>query len=126
MKRHCSVILVRPDTMRFLMGRRRDSGKWCCPGGSVDPGESDGAAAARELLEEVGVEARPAYVSTLSASPAISVFVAVCDPGVEVSFADDPDQEFDAVMWASPDSLPPLHYGDRDVVVPIALATIGR
>jgi 8-oxo-dGTP diphosphatase len=49
----------RPDAVLLL--RRRTPphiGRWCLPGGFIGYGESAPAAAARELREEVGVEAR--------------------------------------------------------------------
>lgn len=49
------------DAGRVLMLRRRTKpnvGKWCVPGGFIGYGEEPAAAAAREVKEEVGVEAR--------------------------------------------------------------------
>jgi ADP-ribose pyrophosphatase YjhB (NUDIX family) len=40
---------------RLLMGKRRDCGKWTCPGGHMEPGEKPARAAVRELLEETGL-----------------------------------------------------------------------
>ncbi len=43
---------------RFLLirrGREPDKGRWSIPGGKVEPGESDVAATAREVLEETGL-----------------------------------------------------------------------
>ena len=40
----------------LLLMRRRDNGRWGLPGGYVEPGESVAEAAAREVLEETGVE----------------------------------------------------------------------
>jgi 8-oxo-dGTP diphosphatase len=42
-----------------LVGRRRDGvPQWVFPGGKVEPGESAALAAARECLEETGLEVR--------------------------------------------------------------------
>ena len=47
---------------RVLIGQRRlggrHPGKWEFPGGKVEPGEEPRAALARELREELGIEAR--------------------------------------------------------------------
>jgi len=41
-----------------LRGRQPAKGTWSLPGGRVEPGESDGVATAREVLEETAVRVR--------------------------------------------------------------------
>lgn len=51
------VMLV--ENERLLLVRRRmdpEKGKWCLPGGYLDYGEDPKATAAREMLEETGLE----------------------------------------------------------------------
>jgi 8-oxo-dGTP diphosphatase len=48
-------VLVAGDN-HILLGRRADNGLWADPGGKVNPGESLGRAAIRELLEETGIK----------------------------------------------------------------------
>jgi len=47
---------------RVLIARRGDrgvfAGRWEFPGGKVEPGESDRECLARELMEELGIQAR--------------------------------------------------------------------
>lgn len=44
---------------RILLHRRADDGRWCTPGGIVEPGEQPAAALVRETEEETGVHVRP-------------------------------------------------------------------
>jgi ADP-ribose pyrophosphatase YjhB (NUDIX family) len=55
----CVGAIVRDDAGRLLVVRRANppaAGSWSLPGGRVEEGESDALAAAREVLEETGLE----------------------------------------------------------------------
>lgn len=54
----CVGALVYDDEHRLLLVQRAHdpgAGLWSLPGGRVEPGESDGAALAREVAEETGL-----------------------------------------------------------------------
>jgi 8-oxo-dGTP pyrophosphatase MutT (NUDIX family) len=51
-------IVFDPTETRVLLTRREDNGRWCLPGGAMDPGESAMEAAVRELREETGLDTR--------------------------------------------------------------------
>ena len=57
----CVGALVHDDEGRLLVVRRGHQpgvGRWSVPGGRVEPGESDGVAVVREVLEETGLHVR--------------------------------------------------------------------
>jgi 8-oxo-dGTP pyrophosphatase MutT (NUDIX family) len=51
----CAIVI--DDEGRFLLTRRRDTGRWALIGGIVEPGEQPGRTVVREVCEETGVEA---------------------------------------------------------------------
>ncbi|MGA7938199.1 MAG: NUDIX domain-containing protein [Kovacikia sp.] len=53
----CSAAIF-DASQKLLLTRRSDNGRWCMPGGRVDPGESVSEACIREVLEETGLHAR--------------------------------------------------------------------
>jgi mutator protein MutT len=63
--RYVARVLVINDAQEVFLLRGRDSSLpdrapfWFTPGGKIDPGETSGEAAARELREEVGLNASP-------------------------------------------------------------------
>ena len=52
-----------------LLMRRSDNGRWCLPGGGMDPGESAEEACIRETLEETGLEVRVTRLVGIYTSP---------------------------------------------------------
>lgn len=59
MPRACASAIVFRDGAVLLVKRARPpfAGLWSLPGGAIEPGENARQAAARELLEETGIEA---------------------------------------------------------------------
>jgi ADP-ribose pyrophosphatase YjhB (NUDIX family) len=53
------VTATRAGVRHLLMVRRKDCGEWAVPGGMIEPGETPGEAALRELAEETGLAADP-------------------------------------------------------------------
>jgi (d)CTP diphosphatase len=68
-----AVIGVSMRDQRFLVIRRSPNvlapGKWCLPGGGVEPNESHPAALRRELREELGLEVEPGRLLWHDISP---------------------------------------------------------
>ena len=54
----CSATLFDPTRQQILLTRRTDNGRWCLPGGRVDPGETVTEACIREMVEETSLEVR--------------------------------------------------------------------
>jgi len=51
----CSAIIFDDSREKVLLTRRTDNGRWCLPGGAMEPGESLTEACAREVMEETGL-----------------------------------------------------------------------
>lgn len=51
----CSAIIFDDKREKILLTRRTDNGRWCLPGGAMEPGESLTEACAREVEEETGL-----------------------------------------------------------------------
>ena len=51
----CSAAIFDPTRQKVLLTRRTDNGRWCLPGGRMEPGESAAEACAREVWEETGL-----------------------------------------------------------------------
>ena len=50
-----SGLLFDDSRQKILLTRRTDNGRWCLPGGRLDPGESVAEGCVREVWEETGL-----------------------------------------------------------------------
>lgn len=83
----------------FLMGRRKDTGKWTCPGGHLDKGELPLVGLAREVKEEVGLDIRKADLVTIKYEDGLTGYIYKCEVYGEIDFSKDPDEEFSEVRY---------------------------
>ena len=68
-----SAVIFDVARERILMTQREDNGRWCLPGGGMDPGESAAEACAREVLEETGLEAQVTRLIGIYTTPDILI-----------------------------------------------------
>ena len=54
----CSATIFDATHEHVLLARRADNGRWCVPGGYMEPGESTTEACIREVWEETGLQVR--------------------------------------------------------------------
>lgn len=52
----CLAVIFDEARQSVLLTRRQDNGRWCLPGGHMEPGESVAEACAREIWEETGLQ----------------------------------------------------------------------
>ncbi len=122
--------LVRPT--RVLAARRRDvavaDGPWEFPGGKVEAGETPRDALARELSEELGIEAvisdeidEPRCGWVISDSLRLRLFLA------ETSETPHPGEDHDELVWLDVDRLDSVHWMpvDREALAAVAAAIEG-
>ncbi len=68
-----SAIIFDSSREKVLLTRRSDNGRWCLPGGGMDPGESAEETCVREALEETGLQVRVTKLVGIYTSPNIMV-----------------------------------------------------
>ena|SRR5579859_1911359 len=65
----CCAVIFDAAHERVLLTRRTDNGRWCLPGGRVEPGESVEEACVREICEETGLLIRVTKLIGVYSSP---------------------------------------------------------
>lgn len=119
--------LIRDQDGHVLLVRKRGTAAFMQPGGKRDAGESDVAALAREIVEELGcrvvensAQALGVFDCAAANEPGFRVQAAVY--AVDVEGAIKPQAEIEQAVWVDPRSLPDLHFAPltRDHVLPLA------
>ena len=118
--------LIRDESGRVLLVRKRGTAAFMQPGGKRDPGEDDVTALARELDEELGCSVVPHSVAPLGSfecqaanEPERRVQAAVY--AVAVTGAVAARAEIDEIVWIDPAAPPDIHLAPltRDHVLPL-------
>jgi 8-oxo-dGTP pyrophosphatase MutT (NUDIX family) len=65
----CTAAIFDVSGERLLLTRRADNGRWCLPGGHMEPGESAAEACLREVREETGLAVRVTRLIGVYTSP---------------------------------------------------------
>ena len=123
--------VIRDASGRVLLVRKRGTAAFMQPGGKRDPGESDVAALAREIGEELGCRVVPESVLPLGVFDA----AAANEPGrrvsasvysVDVVGAVTPRAEIDEIIWVHPSGPHGIHLAPltRDHVLPLAVGAV--
>lgn len=68
-----SALIFDEAREKVLLTRREDNGRWCLPGGGMDPGESAGEACVREVLEETGLVVRVTKLVGIYTTPDVLI-----------------------------------------------------
>jgi 8-oxo-dGTP diphosphatase len=119
--------LIRNDEGRVLLVRKRGTSAFMQPGGKRDTGESDVAALAREITEELGCRVMQNSAQVLGVfdcaaanEPGFQVRAAVY--AVDIEGVIQPKAEIDQVVWVDPRVPPDLPFAPltRDHVLPLA------
>ncbi len=110
------LVIVRRDGMILLTERAGGvymAGSWAVPGGKVEAGETVEQAAVRELVEEVGIQVRPADVRFVGVThhcpphgDARVGFAFLVDVAAEVEPVNQEPDKCSALAWADPRDLP--------------------
>jgi 8-oxo-dGTP diphosphatase len=122
--------LIRDARGHVLLVRKRGTTAFMQPGGKRDAGETDVAALAREIDEELGCRVTEDSARSLGVfdapaanEPGFTVRAAVYAVDVEGAIA--PKAEIDQIVWVDPHALPDLPFAPltRDHVLPLAGAS---
>jgi 8-oxo-dGTP pyrophosphatase MutT (NUDIX family) len=65
----CSATIFDSARQKVLLTRRMDDGRWCVPGGYMEPGESMTEACVREVWEETGLHVEIARLVSVYTHP---------------------------------------------------------
>ncbi|MCQ3939448.1 MAG: NUDIX hydrolase [Chloroflexi bacterium] len=65
----CSAVIFDEAREKVLLTRRQDNGRWCLPGGAMEPGESAAEACEREVWEETGLKVRASRLIGVYSNP---------------------------------------------------------
>ncbi|MBY4214581.1 (deoxy)nucleoside triphosphate pyrophosphohydrolase [Rhodococcus fascians] len=104
------------DDGRLLLAQRTRppelAGRWELPGGKVEPGESEDAALARELLEELGVEC--SIGAALSGDVELSGGMVLRAYRASIVSGTPAPLEHSALRWVDAATLPTVDLVDAD------------
>lgn len=112
------ICLITNEEDKVLMGKRNDNGRMTVPAGHCDKGECPFIAAARELKEEAGLDAKSIKMVKCGINDdgiMLYLFEVAIDAKQKVDCSGDPDMECDFFEYEDPfDHVDNLHVDISD------------
>lgn len=109
----CVVALIPGSGNTILMGKRRDTKKWACPAGHLEPQEVPEAGLIREVKEETGLDiVHYKLISENINENGTTIYTYICKVRGTIDTSRDPDKEFPSLSFVDPkekDLHIPLH-----------------
>ncbi len=68
-----SAVIFDTQRQKILLTQRQDNGRWCLPGGRMEPGENVVEACVREVREETGLEVQVQRLIGVYSSPHLAI-----------------------------------------------------
>jgi 8-oxo-dGTP pyrophosphatase MutT (NUDIX family) len=65
----CAAVIFDATRRKILLTQRSDNGRWCLPGGAMEPGETAAEACIREVWEETGLQVEVVKLIGVYTSP---------------------------------------------------------
>jgi 8-oxo-dGTP diphosphatase len=114
-----SALVIRDDSNRLLLVRKRGTSKFMQPGGKLEPGEGFAAAAVRELEEELWIRVRESDLADLGrwygpAANEAKTYIDACLFGCSIGKEPVPAAEIEEVLWLRLEDA-----GGRDDLAPL-------
>ena len=69
----CAAVIFDSNREKILLTRRADNGRWCLPGGRMEPGETAAEACEREAWEETGLRVKVSKLIGIYTDPNIVI-----------------------------------------------------
>jgi (d)CTP diphosphatase len=101
MTRECKIMVRRGGELLVLLRARADGGYWHTVAGGVEEGETYAEAAARELREEIALDAEPVDLDTTYWYDDVRVQAFLVD--VPAGWEPTLNEEHDEYRWLAPD-----------------------
>lgn len=110
----CAAVIVDAKREKILLTRRSDNGRWCLPGGRMEPGETAAEACEREAWEETGLRVKVTRLVGVYTDPNMVVryqdskmfqVIAMCFEAQIISGEVGLSNETTEVGWFTPDEM---------------------
>jgi 8-oxo-dGTP pyrophosphatase MutT (NUDIX family) len=110
----CAAVIFDGNREKILLTRRSDNGRWCLPGGRMEPGESAAEACEREAWEETGLRVKVSRLVGVYTDPNLVIqykdsktfqVIAMCFEARIVSGTVGLSNETTEVGWFTPEQI---------------------
>jgi 8-oxo-dGTP pyrophosphatase MutT (NUDIX family) len=118
----CAAVIFDKRRETILLTRRADNGRWCLPGGRMEPGETAAEACEREVLEETGRRVKVSRLVGIYTDPNLVIqykdsdtfqIIAMCFEAIIISGEVGLSNETTEAGWFTPSEIATIDLVDH-------------